>query len=346
MKIVIGMSGGIDSSVASILLKKMNHSVAGLTFNLFGGDDARRNIDDAKLVAGMFDFPHYVLDIEKEFRNEVISPFCKEYLEGRTPNPCIRCNPGIKFRRLLGFADEHGYDMIATGHYAAVKKDENGRYYIAMNSDPAKDQSYFLSFLTQDILSKIIFPLQGYTKNEIKKIAAELNLPVTEKPESQEICFISGDSYSGFIEKTVGFSPPGDIIDSSEKIIGRHGGIHRYTIGQRRGLGISNPKPLYVISIDSTGNKIVAGPRHELEMSGLVAASINHMKETNLDGKRVLTKIRSTQPLMKATLEEKRNYVCVSFDTPQAGITPGQAVVFYNDESEILGAGIIQEGIK
>jgi tRNA-uridine 2-sulfurtransferase len=358
MRVAVAMSGGVDSSVAAVLLKEMGHEVYGVTAKILmcadmDGCEPRfdvccspESIRDAKDTARRFGIPHTVLDVEDDFSREVIDPFCREYLQGRTPSPCIHCNARIKFKKLIEFAHSIGCEKLVTGHYAGVSETAFGRYYVSMGSDRGKDQSYFLFSLDQDILRNVLFPLGGYRKEEIRALAARHALPVAHKPESQEICFVLDNDYPRYIERRTGVvPPPGDIVDTEGRVLGRHRGIHRYTVGQRRGLGIAALEPLYVISIDVARNLIVAGPRKSLLRDGLIAVDVTVMKTESLHGLRVLVRTRSSQPPFTAALEEIPEGIIARFDEPQAGITPGQAAVFYDDDGGILGGGWISRSL-
>lgn len=355
MKIAVAMSGGLDSSMSAALLKEAGNDVMGLTAELaaglvdryFGPPVASSGIESVRSVAESLGIPLHVVDLQDEFSNHIVEPFCEEYLGGRTPNPCVQCNAMIKFGFLLGRARELGCEKLATGHYASIGRAENGRYFVARGEETAKDQSYFLFKLSQESLKDILFPLSGFTKAAVREMAKTRCLPAAERPESQEICFIPDNRYADFIERSSGKAPgPGDITDASGTVIGRHRGIHRYTIGQRRGLGIASPRPLYVTGIDASSNRIIAGFREELDSVALVAVGINYMKETALEGLRVLVKTRSTQQPVEASLSVDGESVTVTFTEPQSGISPGQAVVFYNDGMEVLAGGIIMRGIR
>jgi len=347
------MSGGVDSSMAAILLKEAGHEVTGITAELsaslmarhFGYSTGPANAESARRIADIFGFPHYTVNLEEDFYSLVVSPFCREYLSGKTPNPCVRCNPMIKFGGLFRYAKTLNCEKMATGHYARIKKSGSGRYYIARSAEAAKDQSYFLFMLSQESMKDIIFPLGDCTKDRVLAMAEERHLAVAKRPESQEICFIPDDRYADFIERTSETLPgPGDIVDTGGAVVGRHRGIHAYTIGQRRGLGIAATRPLYVVGIDAEHNRIIAGHREELETGALFATDIHYMKETNLDGLSVLVKTRSTQMPAPARLKEEQGGILVAFEEPQIGISPGQAAVFYNDEMDVLGGGIIERG--
>ncbi|HPJ40393.1 MAG TPA: tRNA 2-thiouridine(34) synthase MnmA, partial [Spirochaetota bacterium] len=353
MKIAVAMSGGIDSSLTAILLKEQGHEIVGLTARVLPDEVLKgteqndelccstRNIIDARRVADEHGFPHHVLDLQDDFSRGVIHPFCEDYFSGRTPSPCLNCNVRIKFGRLLEEARKLGCETIATGHYARIITDEDGRSRVSMGADRDKDQAYFLAMLPREILGFILLPLGGFRKEEIRAMAAERELFFADKPESQEICFVIDGNYPAFIERYTGKTPgPGDIIDTSGNVLGTHNGIHRYTIGQRRGMGIAAPHPLYVLEIDAARNVVIAGRKEELLRTGLFADRINYMKADRLEGE-VLVKTRSTQPPVPGILKESDGGVYVYFNEPQSGISPGQAAVFYNEARDILGGAWI-----
>ncbi|MDY6932869.1 MAG: tRNA 2-thiouridine(34) synthase MnmA [Spirochaetota bacterium] len=355
MRIAVAMSGGVDSSVAAIMLKKLGHTVVGITINVSIHDNSGKPypshhypsyILDAKRIAKQYDFMHKVLEVNSDFSNTIVHPFCDEYLRGRTPSPCIICNYKIKFKKIIDYAKSIGCDGVASGHYARIRISDKGVYYISRGLDKEKDQSYFLFMLSQEILQEIILPLGEYTKDGIIKMADSFNLHVAHKPESQEICFVSDQDYPGFIERIKGIiPPPGDILDTSGNVIGRHKGIHKYTIGQRRGLGISANKPLYVIEIDADKNIIIAGDEEYLYKKGLFATEINYMKENSFDDLTAYVKTRSSQKPFKASLKESEGGVYVYFEEPQMGVTPGQAAVFYDNRGNIIGGAWIEKGL-
>jgi tRNA-specific 2-thiouridylase len=355
MKIAVAMSGGVDSSAAAYILKQEGHDLIGITAICISADPdsainacfTSKSITDAEKISDQLGIPHYTIDVSRDFESEIIVPFCSEYINARTPNPCVKCNPKIKFKKLIQFAEEKGYGKIATGHYASVSESPSGRFFISAAADKSKDQSYFLCRLSQDQLSRSVFPLGRYTKTEIRDIAMKAGLHTASNPESQEICFIPDNDYSRYIEKKLSLSPnPGDIVDKNGKITGRHNGIHRYTIGQRRGLGIAAPFPLYVIEIDPIKNIIIAGYKDELLCKGLYASDLNFMKEELLDGLRILVKVRSTQSPFRAKLKTETNGVSAYFEEMQSGITPGQSAVFYDFNGGIIAAGTIEKKIN
>ncbi|HDP79379.1 MAG TPA: tRNA 2-thiouridine(34) synthase MnmA [Spirochaetes bacterium] len=352
MRIAVAMSGGLDSTVAALLLKDRGHEIVGLTALLHDGPDGGYPPDTlhdpvagARAMAARLGIEHYELDLRKRFGRDVVDPFCEEYSRGRTPSPCIRCNAFIKFGALADRARELGCDLLATGHYARVGRVGEGRYFISRGADRGKDQSYFLFMLTQEALAMVAFPLGGLTKESVRVMAAGRGLPARERPESQEICFVPDNDYPGFIEKQAAPSPPpGDIVDPDGKVIGRHRGIHRYTIGQRRGLGIAAPRPLYVAEIDPLMNRIIAAPVDALYKTGLIARDISFMKAASLHKLRVWAQIRSTQEPFAAVLSEEEGALAARFEKPQKGVSPGQAAVFYDAAGDVLGGGWIERG--
>lgn len=351
------MSGGVDSSVAAALLVEAGYDVIGITMNIwpspktteeadrFGGCCSLSATDDAKKVAHKLDIPHYTFDFREVFKEEVIENFVAEYRRGRTPNPCIRCNQFIKFKALLHKAMAIGADFIATGHYARIDYDDSrGRYILKKGIDKSKDQSYVLYVLTQDQLARTLFPLGEITKEETRKKAEELGLPVAAKPESQEICFVPDKNYPKFVNEYVpGIAKPGPIYDKQGNVLGVHKGIIHYTIGQRKGLGISSPVPLYVIAIREEEDAIVVGTKEDLGRTTLIARDINLISVAELKESMLITaKIRYKAPESPAVISPlPEGKAEVEFEHPQSAITPGQAVVFY-DGDIVVGGGTIE----
>jgi len=359
--VVVAMSGGVDSSVAAALLKEEGYRVIGVTMRVWPFDSAQDRpsggstgeeerfggccgigaIVDAQRVAQELDIPHYVMNFRKIFAQEVIADFCREYQRGRTPNPCIRCNQYVKFGALLQRANELGADFLATGHYARIEK-AGGRYILRKGQDPTKDQSYALYTMTQDQLEHTLMPLGDLTKKRVRQIAQELKLAVADKAESQEICFIPDNDYAGFLESYM-MAKPGPIMDRKGNVLGEHRGIIHYTVGQRRGLGISAGEPLYVLAIDPDRNEVVIGSRSEVLGSELVAAEMNWIAEEKPTRPiAVEAKIRYLHKQAGAMMTPLGNgNAHVRFEQPQMAIAPGQAVVFYQGDAVVGGGTIV-----
>jgi len=345
-KVLVAMSGGVDSSVAALLLKNEGYDVSGVTMCLgiaVEGDSAKccgaDAIDDAKRVCDRLKIPHYVFDYAKELEDKVIAKFISEYERGRTPNPCVECNRYLKFGSLLEKATTLGFDFLATGHYAAIEKSGNS-YYLKRPKDKKKDQTYFLYSTPYEKLGNILFPLAPLTKEEVREIAKRASLPVAEKQESQDICFVTQKNYQEFISGRVQNIKPGPIVDMQGNVLGEHRGIIFYTIGQRGGLGISHKTPLYVVSIDPGKNRIVAGEKKDLMSNGLVAKDVNLLVRNWPDQIYAKIRYRKKEAACKVTFENDK--IRVLFAEEQEAITPGQAVVFYDDD-HVLGGGVIDE---
>lgn len=344
--VIIGMSGGVDSSASAALLKRQGYRVVGVTMKMWNGEQADGGccsfsaIDDAKNVADKLGIEHYVLDYEKEFEHNVVKYFIDEYKAGRTPNPCTICNKHIKFNALLKMADELGIDYIATGHYAKIEE-KYGRFLLVRPEDRKKDQTYFLYNMTQEQLKRTMFPLYGVTKEETRQIAEEIGLSVAEKPDSQDICFIPNGDYAGFIKWRDGDMPQGNFVDEDGNVLGRHKGIMNYTIGQRKGLGIALNRPMYVIGIDPKNNNVVLGPDGAQLTDNLKAHSINMIAFDKITGPfKCTAKIRYNAPDVPCMVYPDENGFKVNFEQPQKSVTPGQMVVLYNDNI-VIGGGII-----
>ncbi|HEX9010777.1 MAG TPA: tRNA 2-thiouridine(34) synthase MnmA [Holophagaceae bacterium] len=352
-RVLAAMSGGVDSSVMAALLHRAGYDVIGLSMQLFdkktvGASDGKcctiDDFQDARRVAFECGFPHYVMDFETRFRETVIEGFIQGYLEGETPSPCIRCNQHLKFASLVERADELGAGYVATGHYASITWDGSG-WHLRKAGDPAKDQSYFLFHHTQRTLARTLFPLAGLTKPEVRALGVELGLHLAEKPESQEICFVTQDRYDAFLEAE-GRDPgvgDGDIRHVDGRLLGRHQGYWRYTVGQRRGLGVAFTEPLYVIRVARDTNTVWVGTEPDLMGQDLVARELSWVGVPPRGPLACGAKVRSRSPEAEALvipLEDGR--VKVAFAEPQRALAPGQAVVFYRDD-EVLGGGWIDQ---
>ena len=343
-KVVVGMSGGVDSSVAALLLKKAGYDVIGVTLHLWDRIDGVSVAEDAKIICEKLEIKYNVVDFREEFKQRVITPFVKEYIEGRTPNPCNLCNRYIKFEALLEYAKSIGAKYIATGHYAKIAKDDvTGRYYITKSAADKKDQTYALYDLTQEQLSHVLMPLGDYTKEQIREIAEENSLVNANRKDSQEICFVEDKDYAGFIEKHFNYiSKPGNFEDNHGNVYGKHKGIINYTVGQRRGLGLSLKKPMYVVRLEKATNKVIIGEEKELEKDSLICNNVNFMMIDKLvEPKKVMAKIRyNAKPVSATILPLENENIKVVFDENVKGVAPGQACVFYIDNN-VLGGGII-----
>jgi tRNA-specific 2-thiouridylase len=353
MRVVVAMSGGVDSSVAAARLKDAGHDVVGVSMRLFdhgtaadtGACCSLDDLCDARRVAARLGIPHHLIDLEAEFRHTVLANFVDEYAAGRTPLPCARCNAELKFSALVAHARALGADGIATGHYARTAPDPgSGRIRLLRGADPAKDQSYFLFALAQAQLAIAHFPVGEWTKGEVRRFAAERGIPVADKPDSQEICFVADGAYPALVERErPEVARGGPVVDPDGRQLGRHAGVHRFTVGQRRGLGLSAGRPLYVIGIDAASGTVTVGPRSRLERSTLTAARVNWIGGKPPDGPCAAeVQVRYRHAPAKATLIPlPQNRVRVEFRQPQLAVTPGQAAVFYSG-LEVLGGGWIE----
>lgn len=341
--VALGMSGGVDSSVSAYLLKKEGYDVIGVTFKLWHENE--HIVYDAMEVCKQLEIPLHVMDMEEEFKSYVIEYFIDEYMKGRTPNPCVVCNKKIKFNYFLKKAKEIGADFIATGHYAIIDFDEDlNKYILKKGIDPLKDQTYFLYNLTQNELKQTLFPLGNYTKDKIKQIANEIGLKVAQKPESQEICFIPDNDYRKFLRNNVDKKKfkKGKFMDLEGNVLGTHEGIPFYTIGQRKGLGLSLGSPVYVNKIDAKKNAVLVGSNDRVFQKSLICVDNNFIFMDKFENNfNVEAKIRYGSKPSKATVfVEGEDKLKVVFDDDQRAITPGQAVVFYEDDV-VLGGGTI-----
>lgn len=343
-KALIAMSGGVDSSVAALLMKKAGYDCIGAMMRLWGGTN-EQDEKDAAAVAERLGIPFYVFDCSNEFQNRVINKFIDTYEKGATPNPCLDCNRFMKFGALYRKARELGCDYIATGHYAVTELDKTtGRYLLKKAADSAKDQSYVLYSLSQEILRHVILPLGRHTKSEIRKIAEENGFVNSHKKESQDICFVPGGDYASFIEHERGKTyPPGEFVTTDGEIVGRHSGIIRYTIGQRKGLGVSYRVPLYVCAKDMEHNRVILTEGRDLFSKEVTAADINLISVDRIeDGMRVSARTRYNMKEQPATAyQTDENTIKVVFDEPQRAAAPGQALVLYSGKSVVGGGTII-----
>lgn len=353
-KVVVGMSGGVDSSVAAWLLKNQGYDVIGVTMQIWqdeeeaameehGGCCGLSAVDDARRVAAALDIPYYVMNFKKEFKENVIDYFIDDYLHGRTPNPCIACNRYVKWESLLKRSLDIGAEYIATGHYARVERLSNGRYAIRNSATAAKDQTYALYNLTQDQLSKTLMPVGEYTKDQIRAMADEIGLLVAHKPDSQDICFVPDGDYASFIENTTDqVLPTGNFVTPEGKVLGKHKGIIHYTVGQRKGLGLALGYPAFVLEIRPETNEVVIGTYEESLTYTVRANELNFMSvEQITEPVRIFAKIRYNHKGAWCTVERTgEDEIVCTFDEPIRAATPGQAVVLYDGEY-VLGGGTI-----
>jgi tRNA-specific 2-thiouridylase len=357
MRIVVAMSGGVDSSVAAALLADQGHEVIGISMQLYDQQDGQSafgsccsidDLHDARRVAAAINIPHYILNFERQFDEQVISNFVAEYAAGRTPLPCTHCNSDLKFATLVERARGFDAEAVATGHYARVEQQEGGRFLLKRGVDPAKDQSYFLFALTQDQLGRALFPVGDQPKEAVREYARSRGLPVAEKPDSQEICFIPDHDYAAFVSRRIsstgatGGGPGGGlIVDETGRTLGAHAGIHRFTIGQRKGLGLSSSSPLYVLALQPAEQRVVVGPKAALERTTLTASAVNWIAGEPSAPVRATAQIRHRHLAAPAAIRAlPGSRAEVVFDAPQIAVTPGQAAVFY-DGDVVLGGGWI-----
>ena len=347
------MSGGVDSSVAAALLVEDGHEVIGLSMQLYDQSDGQAafgsccsldDLHDARRVAAAIRIPHYIVNFERQFADQVISNFVREYSSGRTPLPCAHCNSDLKFASLVDRAQGLGADAVATGHYAQVLQDATGRHLLMRGADRSKDQSYFLFSLTQDQLARARFPVGSHRKDAVRDFARARRLPVADKPDSQEICFIPDDDYARFVGTHAPEPLGGVITDQEGGVLGTHDGIHRFTVGQRKGLGLSRSPtgaPMYVLSLRPADRQVVVGPRSALERTTMSVSNVNWIQPEPSTPRTAAVQIRHRHAAAPATIRSLGNARAeIVFDTPQIAITPGQAAVFY-DGDIVVGGGWI-----
>lgn len=355
--VAVAMSGGVDSSTTAALLLDQGYNVFGITMVLsdegrgFSKEDSideLSSVKDAREVCRLLHIKHYVLNLKAEFKKEITDYFVDEYMAAHTPNPCVRCNRYIKFGRLLGECLNLGADFMATGHYVGIERNKNGRYLIKRAADAHKDQSYVMYHLSQDTLSHIMFPLNGYTKEQTRELARKYNLPVANKKESQEICFIPNDDYKAYLKNHAhAVMKKGNIVDTKGNVLGQHNGLPLYTIGQRKGLGIASEAPLYVVALDSEKNEVVVGDNTDVFSPGLMARDLHWIPFDAINEPLVTrAQIRYGKNTCEATVYPQENDTAkIIFSQPQRAVTPGQSVVFYDGDT-LLGGGIIVKPIE
>ena len=354
-RVVVAMSGGVDSTVVAALLKREGYDVVGVTLQLYdhgaainksGACCAGQDIHDARRAADSLSIPHYVLDYESRFREAVMEDFADTYLAGATPIPCVRCNQTVKFADLLSVARDLGADCMATGHYVRRTVGPDGAE-MRRAADPERDQTYFLFATSRAQLEFLRFPLGGMRKPEVRALAAAVGLKAADKPDSQDICFVPTGKYQSIVEKLrPGSIEPGDIVHVDGRVLGRHDGVINYTVGQRRGIGVATGEPLFVVKLDAAGKRVIVGPRDATRVREIILKDVNWIgeraaKEDDLDGRRILVRVRSTRAPAPASLRTSLGW-SVLLDAPEEGVAPGQAAVFYDfDTDRVLGGGWI-----
>ena len=340
-KVLVAMSGGIDSSLSCVLLLERGFEVAGVTMHLAKGEEESDTaIEGAREICRALSIPHYVVDFSREFEELVVEDFVSQYLKGKTPNPCVVCNRRLKFGKLLEYARHKGFDFLATGHYAKIEEKE-GKYFLRRPKDRKKDQTYFLYDIGRDNLPYIIFPLSDFTKKEVKELSLKYNLHIAEESESKDICFLPEGDYRKFLEERISLDSPGFIVTTEGKIVGEHKGYFRYTIGQRKGLGVAHSRPLYVVAVHPERNEVVVGEREALEARGLVASHFQWLVDELPSS--VFAQVRYLQKEKACSVEiVGPDEIRVIFKERVEMISPGQSVVLYSDDT-VLGGGIIEE---
>lgn len=356
-KVIVAMSGGVDSSAAAALLIEQGYDVIGITLNVWPSEHSSlacsrtccsiTDVDDARHVCNKLGIPHYVLNMQDNFRRDVIDYFLDEYMKGRTPNPCIACNAHVKFDALLHKAEQLGADYMATGHYATIVKTPEGELALKRSKDSHKDQTYVLYMLNQYQLSKLLLPCGGYTKPEIRAVAERYGLPNFKKPDSQDLCFVGPEGYAGFIRNNCSaLARSGNIVDKSGNVIGRHNGIYNFTVGQHKGLGAFSNEKLFVTGIDAETATVYVGKNEDLFSRKMLVKNLNFMLKSRMyDGARAGVKIRYSAKEASATLHIEGDSATVEFDEPQRAITAGQAAVFYQDDT-VIGGGVIEKALN